>query len=61
MTNEERRIALLDPDLRRLEIKLEVLVNYLSASPISPLAQPEGRQGYENAVKHALENQGLKE
>jgi hypothetical protein len=46
----------LEKEIKRLEIKLETLVNFLQVSHLGP---PSGRAPYDARVKEALKKEGL--
>ncbi len=58
MPTDAERIAHLELEVRRLNIRLETLVNFLNTSHLGP---PEGRQPYDVLVESNLDEFGLLE
>lgn len=58
MPSETERIENMERHIQRLQIKLDVLVNFLQVSHLGP---PDGRIPYDAMAKRALERAGLRE
>jgi hypothetical protein len=58
MPTDAERIASLELEVKRLNIRLETLVNFLN---ISTLGEPDGREPYDLQVKSNLAEFGLQD
>jgi hypothetical protein len=55
-TSDQTRIEELEKEVKRLNIKLETLINFLQFADLGP---PDGRAPYDAKVKQALAQAGL--
>lgn len=58
MPTDAEKIANLELEVKRLNIRLETLVNFLNTSSLGP---PDGREPYDLQVKSNLAEFGLQE
>jgi archaellum component FlaC len=59
MTTSEERITELENEVKRLNIKLESLVNHLAVVKSQGFAAPDGRTAYDLKVEKALAQASL--
>ncbi len=57
MSIESEKIANLEKEIKRLEIRLEALIDYLNTN--GSLGPPYGRESYDKLVKERLQKGGV--